>query len=133
MKTKIALAGLLGSLVLISSNAVADEYTAPPKDLVSMKTTAYCMGTTTADGSKVRYGICAVKRDWIGYVALVYEDMDGKPGELLGIFECKDTGGAEGIKNGYVIDIYEPTLDECYEWMKLTGGKVIVQFVEAHG
>lgn len=42
-----------------------------------MHTTAYCQGTITASGAKVRRGICAVKREWIGKLAIVYECKDG--------------------------------------------------------
>lgn len=107
-----------------------------------MYTTAYHYGTITASGAPVRKGICAVKREWMGLTAVVYEcKEDGSQGELLGFWECLDTGfggdadgdGVGSIESGKVIDIYFPTPAECQAWMELTGGKVYVQFIEAEG
>lgn len=107
-----------------------------------MYTTAYCHGEITASGTPVRRGICAVKREWMGKTAIVYTcGRDGGIGELLGIYECLDTGfggdadgdGIGSIEEGKVIDIYFPTLEECRGWMEQTGGKVYVQLVDAKG
>lgn len=112
-----------------------------PDDPFQINTTAYCCGTTTCTGVKVREGICAVKKEWIGKTALIYADNDGEIGELLGIFECLDTGfgadsdgdGIGSIQEGKLIDVYFPTYEQCKDWMKLTGGKVFVQLVDADG
>lgn len=97
-----------------------------------IKTTAYCMGTTTASGHPVRYGICA-GQSWMcdqgNWIACVWT----REGEFLGYFEVLDKGGTDAIKNGYVIDVYFPTYDECVEWMKKTNGKCLVQYVQAEG
>lgn len=106
-----------------------------------MYTTAYYYGDTTASGHPAREGICAVKREWMGLTAIVYADDNGKVGELLGIYECLDTGfggdadgdGIGSIEEGKVIDIYKPDYESCKEWMKLTGGKVWIQLVDAKG
>lgn len=106
-----------------------------------MHTTAYCTGSVTCTGVPVRYGICAVKKEWVGKIAVVYADNDGVPGELLGIWECLDTGkgadsdgdGIGAIQEGKVIDMYYPTYEECVEHMKITGGRVWVQFLDAKG
>ena len=122
----------------LSETAKAEEMTDEPFRIL---TTAYCQGEKTYTGAKVRYGICAVKEEWIGKTALVYADCDGKMGELLGIYECLDTGfggdadgdGIGSIQTGKVIDIYFPTIEECYQWMKLTDGRVYVQLIDAVG
>jgi len=106
-----------------------------------MYTTAYCVGTTTCTGVPVREGICAVKKEWIGKIAIVYEDNDGAPGKVIGIWECLDTGvgadsdgnGIGAIQEGKVIDMYYPTIEKCREHMARTGGRVWVQFVDANG
>lgn len=106
-----------------------------------MYTTAYYYGDTTASGQAVREGICAVKREWMGLTAIVYADDDGEIGEILGIYECLDTGfggdadgdGVGSIEEGKVIDIYRPDYESCKEWMELTGGKVWVQLINAVG
>lgn len=109
-----------------------------PEDagLKKMYTTAYCMGTTTATGTQVREGVAAVDRAHMGQVAVVYKDNNGEPGELIGIFNCEDTGkggdsdgdGIGAIEAGQCIDIYRRNLDRCKEYMKETGGKCWVRY-----
>lgn len=74
--------------------------------------------------------------------AILYEvSDDGSIGDMLGVWECLDTGfgsdsdgdGVGSIQEGKVIDIYFPTFDECKEWMKKTNGKVYVQLMDAVG
>lgn len=121
------------------------QWTSPVKakepEFIPMSTTAYYEGEITASGTKPREGICAVNRDRLGMLAIVYADNNGKKGGLLGYYECLDTGfgsdqdgdGIGSIEEGKCIDIYFPTPEECKEWMKLTGGKCHVQFVYAEG
>ena len=54
-------------------------------------------------------------------------------GEFLGYFECNDTGATNGLKKGTVIDIYRTDLERCRDFMKLTGGKVKVQWIAGEG
>ncbi len=109
---------------------------------IRMLTTAYHHGEITASGHRTRQGICAVRREWIGKTALVWECEDsGEMGEFLGIWECLDTGfgadsdgdGMGSIQEGRVIDMYFPTPEEAEEWMEITGGRVYVQLVDAEG
>ncbi|MBE5846210.1 MAG: hypothetical protein E7300_00860 [Lachnospiraceae bacterium] len=102
-------------------------------ELVEVNATIYCSGTTTADGSPIREGICAVAPEHIGETVLIYT-LDR---ELLGIWEAKDTGG-ESVKKGNVIDVYfesekagKEFIDRTYENGAM--GKVLVQYVPAAG
>ena len=137
MKKRVISCLLVIGLLLFTLSAKADE-----GELFKMYTTAYHYGTITASGTPVRKGICAVKREWMGLTAIVYEcNPDGSIGDLLGYWECLDTGfggdadgdGIGSIESGKVIDMYFPTLEECRDWMKLTGGKVYVQLIDAEG
>lgn len=128
---------VIGILLFAVLSAKADE-----GEPFKMYTTAYHYGEITASGVPVRRGICAVKREWMGLTAIVYAyNPDGSIGDLLGYWECLDTGfggdadgdGVGSIEAGKVIDMYFPTLKECRDWMKLTGGKVYVQLVDAEG
>ena len=121
---------------LIIAGSVLTVKAADIEEPFKMYTTAYCQGTTTYTGVPVRAGICAVKKEWI------YKcEPDGSLGEFLGYWECLDTGfggdadedGVGSIEDGRVIDMYFPTLEECKNWMKLTGGKVYVQLIDAEG
>lgn len=128
---------VIGILLFAALSAKADE-----GEPFKMYTTAYHHGEITASGVPVRRGICAVKREWMGLTAIVYEyKPDGSMGDMIGIWECLDTGfggdadgdGVGSIEAGKVIDMYFPTLEECQEWMEQTGGKVYVQLVDAEG
>jgi len=97
--------------------------------LYSMQATAYCIKGRTASGKLTREGICASKPEWIGKVAAVYLDNDGKPGEFIGYFEILDTGGAS-IRKGKVIDIWFSTKNEC---MQFGRKKVLVKVIDSKG
>ena len=137
VKRVISCLFVIGILLFVALSAKADE-----GEPFKMYTTAYHHGDITASGVPVRRGICAVKREWMGLTAIVYEyKPDGSMGDMIGIWECLDTGfggdadgdGVGSIEAGKVIDMYFPTLEECQEWMKQTGGKVYVQLVDAEG
>ncbi len=137
VKRVISCLFVIGLLLFAALSAKADE-----GEPFKMYTTAYHHGEITASGVPVRRGICAVKREWMGLTAIVYEyKPDGSMGDMIGIWECLDTGfggdadgdGVGSIESGKVIDMYFPTLEECRDWMKQTGGKVYVQLVDAEG
>lgn len=56
-------------------------------------------------------------------------------GEIIGIYECLDTGtGTEGFQQGYVIDVWCPA-DECQDFMNRVyeddcHGRVFIQIME---
>ena len=137
VKRVISCLFVIGILLFTVLSAKADE-----GEPFKMYTTAYHHGEITASSVPVRRGICAVKREWMGLTAIVYEyKPDGSMGDMIGIWECLDTGfggdadgdGVGSIESGKVIDMYFPTLEECRDWMKQTGGKVYVQLVDAEG
>ena len=102
--------------------------------IVAMKATAYTGGTVTKDGSRPREGICASSMDHIGETAIVYKRLpDGDIGEIIGIYEIKDTGG-KGVKKGTVLDVYRDNLERCNEFMRLVGDmNIYVQYIDAKG
>ena len=137
VKRVISCLFVIGILLFAALSAKADE-----GEPFKMYTTAYHHGEITASGVPVRRGICAVKREWMGLTAIVYEyKPDGSMGDMIGIWECLDTGfggdadgdGVGSLEAGKVIDMYFPTLEECQAWMEQTGGKVYVQLVDAEG
>lgn len=111
-------------------------------EVFQIMTTGYCHGEITAAGRKVRLGICAARREWMGKTVLVWEcRTDGSQGEFLGYWECLDTGfgadsagdGIGSIQEGRVIDMYFPTQEGVQEWMEITGGRVYLQLIDAEG
>lgn len=122
-------AGLIAFLLLFSSvSAEAEEINFEEQGFQIMNATAYCTGEITANGSKVHSGGCACNPH-LGDMAIVYT-LDG---DYLGLYECNDKGGTEGLKNGTVIDIYRKNYTQCQSFMKLTGGKVYVKWIDGKG
>ena len=100
--------------------------------------TAYCIHGITASGTPTRMGICAGKSEWLGKTIIVYKRLpDGKIGDIIGIYECTDTGGP-GIASGKVIDIWCEDPDECQKLMDILyedgcTGRVYLQVIDAEG
>lgn len=96
-----------------------------------IEATAYCYGTTTCTGKKVREGYAAMSKRYLGMTAVVYEaDDNGEPLDYIGTYEIEDTGGDERIKNGNCIDIYMESYSDA-----ITFGRkqVVVYLIEAKG
>lgn len=91
--------------------------------------TCYVTRGTCYDGCETRKGICATDKEHIGYTALIWT-LDG---EFLGYYECCDLIGTEWGRSGHCIDIFAEDMDEAVEYMKITGGKCIVQYIWAEG
>lgn len=106
MKKSILIALFLICLTAIRGEEVSAED-------IRVQATAYCINGETATGTQTREGIIAGHPDWYGKMVIVFEDIGGEPGEVIGIYVCEDTGG-EPIRNGRVIDIWMPTDGECF-------------------
>lgn len=94
-----------------------------------IKVTAYCCGTHTATGVPVHYGCMAVSKEHLGDCAFLYT-VDG---EYIDLFEGNDQGGTDAIRNGYVVDVYFPTYEECKEFMAKTGGVAYIKYISGEG
>ena len=92
-----------------------------------MATTAYMIHGTTATGGTTHPGIAAAD-PYLGQVAMIYS-MDG---EFLMMAEIIDTGGTEALHQGRCIDVWFDDLEQCKEWMKKTGGKCMVYFIDGN-
>lgn len=110
--------------------------------LIEMEITYYMStGKPTASGCKTREGICAMKKEWLGKTAIVYEYDNGKVGDLIGIYEILDTGygrydsetGLGTIEAGKTIDIFVDKKETGIKLCKQTNSKVYVQIVDAVG
>lgn len=128
MRKKI-IAGLIAVFMMALPCSAQETDFFTENGFQKVRTTAYCSGTTTANGSPVHYGGCAGSPEHMGDIALLYLP----DGYFIGAFEVNDTGG-EAIRNGYVIDVYFPTLFECKEYMRLVGnGRVYVKYIHGEG
>ena len=90
----------------------------------------------TCTGNRVRKGICGGCQAYLGKTIILYQRLPGDEiGQILGIFECEDTGpGTEGFQQGRVIDVWCPE-DECQDFMDLlytngAQGRVFIQILE---
>lgn len=102
----------------------------------------YATAYTTNEGSttytnEIPYeGGCAGSKEYIGKAVVLFQRLPGnKIGNIIGFYECNDTGGTEGIKNGTVIDVYKDDIDKCQEFMDSVykdgcQGKVFIQIFE---
>ena len=104
-------------------------------------------GNPCRNGKMPREGICAYQEQYLGWLAIVYEDNNGKPGEIIGYYEIYDTGyGIEtdvinpktgenygSLELGTSIDIFQESLEECYEFIEEHGDTAFIQIVYAEG
>lgn len=94
--------------------------------------TAYCCGTHTANGTPVHYGCMAVSNEHFGDVAILYT----ADGEYIDIFEGNDKGGTDAIREGRVVDVYFPTIEECRAFMAKvanSGGFCYIKYISGKG
>lgn len=131
-----------GTIVVIATCLIGfTSYADSQPTLIKGYATAYIGESEyTYTGDKVREGICGGCRDYVGKTIVLYQRLpNDEVGEILGIWECLDTGtGTEGFQQGRVIDVYCPTMDDCQDFMDLiytnnAHGKVWIQVIDAKG
>ena len=113
------------------------SYASEQPTLIKGYATAYNGPTdTTCTGDKVHKGICGGCKEYLGKTIVLYQRLPGdEVGEIIGIYECLDTGsGTEGFQKGYVIDVWCPE-NECQDFMNRIyeddcHGKVFIQIME---
>lgn len=117
-------------------------------ELKHVKMTCYThTGNPCRNGKMPREGICAYQSEYLNWLAIVYADNNGKPGEIIGYYEIYDTGyGIEtdvvnpdtgknygSLELGTSIDIFQYSLEECYEFIEEHGDSCFIQLVYAEG
>ena len=153
---KVALITALLTFAILSQklNIEALEKPAgnPLEEPVVIRATCYTAdeGSITSTGIEPRYGYIAGKPEWAGMAACLYSiDEDGSIGELIGIFQIKDTGyGIEtgqgqsklfsdrtlgSIETGQSIDVYQPTMHAAEEWINTYGDHVYLMLIDGKG
>lgn len=131
MKKKITALTLAAAMLFQWTSPPVRAVETYPEEPFLIESTAYCHGEITADGSKVRPGIAAAKKEWMGLTAILYEvKEDGTIGAVIGYYEIKDTGGDYRIKDGTCIDIYMPEEEDCIRYGRQ---QVYIQLVYAVG
>ena len=131
---KVALLKVLISLILAAGSFRNDTYEEiqpeEQPELQLIRATCYCStGNPTASGVMPYYGVIAGRQEDLGKIAILYTTEK----EYIGIFEFRDTGGHQRLKDGTAIDVYLGELDRCYEWIDEYGDYVYIQIIEAEG
>ncbi len=78
------------------------------------RSTAYCMGHTTATGTSVHEGVVAVDPRIIPYGSTMY--IVANDGSIYGYSSAEDTGGFIYWNNAPLVDLYVNTTSFAYQW-----------------
>lgn len=121
--------------------ANAEELSQPTDEMIKGFATAYNGPTDyTCTGDEVREGICGGCRDYLGKTIILYQRLpDNSVGDMIGIYECLDTGtGTQGFQEGRVIDVWKSDKEAIQEFADLIysngcQGKVWIQVIDAEG
>ena len=127
-------------IILVISTYVL-RYEVKANELIKGHVTVYTskLDAITSTGNKVREGICASSKEYEGKTIIIYQRMpDDNIGEILGIYECLDTGGTKGIKQGIVIDVWKPDNESKNEFINRSyendcDGKIWIQILDSNG
>lgn len=141
--------GLISSVSIVQGKTLLKvDNTDPYEQPKLIRATCYTSkeGAITYSGQRVRPGIIAGKKSWLGSVALLYtyEEVDGEyiPDEFLGYFEVLDTGAGmdtdgdgkgDSIIKGQSIDIFQPTMADAYDWRDQYGDYLMIYLVKGDG
>lgn len=94
----------------------------------------------TCTGKPVHKGICGGCQEYIGKAIILYQRLpDDEIGQILGIYECEDTGpSTDAFKEGRLIDVWCEDLEACQKFMDRVyedgcQGKVWIEVIEADG
>lgn len=96
--------------ILFDENGIPLNYS---KKLTG-RSTAYCMGHTTATGTSVHEGVVAVDPRIIPYGSTMYIVADD--GWVYGFSSAEDTGGFIYWNNAPLVDLYVNSTDFAYQW-----------------
>lgn len=96
--------------ILFDENGVPLNYSRK----LTGKSTAYCMGHTTATGTSVHEGVVAVNPRIIPYGSKMY--IVSNDGWVYGFSSAEDTGGFIYWDNAPIVDLYVNTTSFAYQW-----------------
>lgn len=128
-------------LVILVTSGYIVKYEVKADELIKGYVTVYTSkpNAITSTGNKVREGICASSKEYKGKTIIIYQRMpDNSIGNVLGIYECLDTGGTKGIKQGIVIDVWKPDDKSKDEFINKSyendcDGKIWIQILDSNG
>jgi len=136
---------LLWVLLLTAMATVLWVVIANASELKKVNMTCYThTGNKTASGVMPYVGGCAFQSKYIGCKVVVYENNDGAPGNMIGIFDINDTGYGAPTKNinektgepygtiqmGWSIDIFQDSLEDCRAFIKAHGDKCYIRIIK---
>lgn len=86
-------------------------------------------GHRTADGTVPYEGIIASNKEHLGDMAILLT-MDG---EYIGMFEARDLGGHQKLREGTAIDVFRDNMDRAWNWVHTYGDYVLIIWIPAEG
>ena len=127
-------------LIVMCSTGFTSSASDEQPELIKGYATAYNGPTDhTCTGKPVHKGICGGCQAYLGKTIILYQRLPGDEiGQIIGIYECEDTGtGTEGFQQGRVIDVWMPE-DELQDFMNRVyeddcHGKVWIEVLDAEG
>ena len=96
--------------ILFDENGIPLNYSKK----ITGRSTAYCMGHTTATGTSVHEGVVAVNPRIIPYGSKMY--IVANDGSVYGYSSAEDTGGFIYWDNAPIVDLYVNTTSFAYQW-----------------
>ena len=133
MKKAICIIGIIVIFVLSSSVSAeslkwSEVFESEEVQFETLHTTGYLIQGITATGGTTRPGIGANNRH-VGELAVCYT----LEGEYLTTIEITDTGSNPLLVAGKSLDVWFPTMEEAESWMRRTGGKIKVRWIQGNG
>lgn len=134
MKKRILSILLVIGMCSIGFTSYADDQ----PTLIKGYATAYNGPTdTTCTGETVHKGICGGCSEYLGKTIILYQRLPGDEiGQILGIYECLDTGDStDAFREGRLIDVWCEDLEACQSFMDRVyedgcKGRVYIQIIE---
>lgn len=103
---------------------------APVQQSEQIRCTCYLpTGNCTYDGTMPYEGILASNKEHLGDIALLWT----VEGEYIGMFEARDIGGGQMLKDGTAIDIFREDMEGAKEWIATYGDYVRILWIPAEG
>lgn len=86
-------------------------------------------GNKTYDGTVPYYGLCAVNKEHLGDIALLFDaDMN-----FIDMYEVRDIGGNKLLRQGKAIDVFQENMEDARQFIRENGDHGYVIWITAEG
>lgn len=106
--------------------AVAEQKVIEEEGLVKVKLSCYLpTGNPTADGTIPYRGIIASNEEHLGMMALMFDDDMCQ----VAVWECRDIGGNQMLRDGTAIDIFVNNIEEGRDIIERYNGYAYIKWL----